>query len=79
MSGLEMRLRMKNQKKERVLANLIWAVKFIYKFEKKYLLVLMIESFMDGIIPVVTLLLTQAMINSVQLGIRPFQEVVMYN
>lgn len=70
-----MRLRMKNQKKERVLANLLWAIKFIYKFEKKYLLALMIESLMNGIIPVVTLLLTQAMVNSVQLGIRPFQEV----
>jgi len=68
---------MKNQKKERVLANLFWAIKFIYKFENKYLLVLIIESFMNGITPVVTLLLTQSMINSVQIGSGSFQEVIM--
>lgn len=67
---------MKHQKKERVLANLFWAIKFIYKFENKYLLIFMIDSFINGITPIVTLLLTQNIINSVQLGIKPFREII---
>ena len=51
------------KKKRKVIDNFIWSVAEIFRFKKAYLLVLIMNSVVKGISPVVTLVIFQRMID----------------
>lgn len=68
-------MRKKNGRKN-VASNLIWSIKVLCKFSPLYLVLMIFESLLNGITPIVSLLLTQEMINKVQLQTESVQAVV---
>ena len=56
----------KKKKKRKVIDNFIWSVAEIFRFKKAYLLVLIMNSVVKGISPVVTLVIFQRMIDVIQ-------------
>ena len=54
------------KKKRKVIDNFIWSVAEIFRFKKAYLLVLIMNSVVKGISPVVTLVIFQRMIDVIQ-------------
>lgn len=66
---------MKKQKGRNVIVTLIWSIKILCKFNIVYLILLVAEAIIKGVTPIATLLLTQRMINKIQLREGTFQEV----
>ena len=56
----------KKKKKRKVIDNFIWSVAEIFRFKKAYLLVLIMNSVVKGISPVITLVIFQRMIDVIQ-------------
>lgn len=54
-------------KKNSVVKNIIWSIKEINKFNKKYIALMILDSMLSGIFPVIHLLLVQRVINLLQL------------
>ncbi|XBX04430.1 ABC transporter ATP-binding protein [Enterocloster clostridioformis] len=55
---------------------LLYTVKLLWKFNKKDLLLVFIISGLNGIYPIVTLVITQNIMNTIQEMIKPFSELV---
>ncbi len=66
----------KRKKGRRVFPNLVWSIKILCEFSTLYLCCMIFEAILNGIAPIISLLLTQEMINKVQLQTGPLQEVV---
>lgn len=66
---------MEKQKNRKVLTNLIWSIKTLCKFKPSYLIFMIVESIIKGATPVITLIITQQMINKIQLRTGSFREV----
>ncbi|QXM06242.1 ABC transporter ATP-binding protein [Crassaminicella indica] len=58
--------------------NLIKTIKYIYKVDKRYFAVTLISTIVTGILPTVSLLLMQKIINLIQLGIKNIRQVFVY-
>ncbi|MDD3184008.1 MAG: ABC transporter ATP-binding protein [Anaerostipes sp.] len=56
---------MKNTK--RIIKGLIWSIKRIVSFKASYFVLLILEAILNGINPIISLLLTQRIINDIQL------------
>ena len=56
---------MSNKNGQRVIGNLIWSIKEINKFNKIYIFFMILESILKGISPVISLVLTQQIINKI--------------
>lgn len=54
--------------KARIYREWIWCVKQIYNFDKKYILLSLIESTVNGILPPLMLILIQQIVNSLQIN-----------
>lgn len=60
-----------NDKKEkrqetRIFKNYLWIARWIFDFDKKYILIVLLFIIMTGIIPIITTILSQEIINSIQ-------------
>lgn len=53
-------------KKNSPIDNFIWVLKEISKFKKRYVLVLLVDAVLKGVMPIITLLLTQKLIDLIQ-------------
>lgn len=67
---------MSNKTGQGIIKNLIWSIKEINKFNKKYMYLMILDSVLTGISPVISLILTQQIINEVQLGNVGFSYIV---
>lgn len=67
---------MNNKSNRMVFANLLWSIKELKKYSIFYLILLIGESILKGIVPVISLLLTQQMINNIQLQLKSFRYIV---
>lgn len=64
---------MKLENEKKIVSNLVWSVKEIYKFKKTYIGLFLVQSALSGILPIVSLILIQQIINALQyksVGIR---------
>jgi hypothetical protein len=68
---------MNKGKSRKVLINLIWSIKELCEFNVFYMVLMIFESILKGILPVISLLLTQQMVNNIQLQTRSLQDVVL--
>lgn len=50
---------MSNKTGQGIIKNLIWSIKEINKFNKKYMYLMILDSVLTGISPVISLILTQ--------------------
>ena len=56
-------------KKESVIfKNLFWIIKEVNAYDRKYILILIISVIISGIFPPITLLITQKILNSLQVN-----------
>ena len=67
---------MKKQKGRNIFKNLFWSIKELCAFSKVYIILMISDSVLKGITPIVTLVLMQKMINEIQLQTRLIQDVV---
>lgn len=63
-------------KKNSPIDNFIWVLKEISKFKKRYVLVLLVDAVLKGVMPIITLLLTQKLIDLIQYRSAILQEAV---
>lgn len=66
---------MEKQRSRKVIVNLLWSIKTLCQFKNRYFVLMIVESIIKGISPVVGLLLTQHMINNIQLKKGTLQDV----
>lgn len=62
--------------KNNIITNSIWSIKEVCKFNPYYLGLMIVESLLSGVAPIISLLLTQEMINKVQLQVETVQAVL---
>lgn len=67
---------MLKQKNRNIISNLIWSVRVLSEFKISYLVYMVIDALMKGMSPIVTLLLTQEMINNIQMKQGAFYDVL---
>lgn len=60
-----------------IFKNIFWAVKKLYNFNKIYFLFLTIDSVLKGITPVILLIITQQLLNNLQMGKTRVSEIIM--
>lgn len=60
-----------------IFKNIFWAVKKLYNFNKIYFLFLTIDSVLKGITPVILLIITQQLLNNLQMGKTKVSEIIM--
>ena len=58
---------MKNNIGRKVITNFIWSITELYKFNHYYIFVMILDSILKGISPIISLLLTNALINKIQI------------
>ena len=63
-------------KKNSPIDNFIWVLKEISKFKKRYVLILLVDAVLKGVMPIITLLLTQKLIDLIQYRSAILQEAV---
>lgn len=63
-------------KKANIFKNFIWSVLQLYSFDYKYVIFLMVNSTFKGVIPVISMLIMQKLINIVQIGKLSFNNVL---
>lgn len=59
-----------------VLSNLIWSIKELGQFKALYLFFMIMEAIVKGVVPIVALLLTQQIVNMIQVQTSTLQSVV---
>ena len=57
---------MKLKKGKNIIENIIWSIKELYKFQKKYIGLFLFQAVISGILPIVSLVLIQQIINILQ-------------
>lgn len=65
------------KRNEMIFKNIFWAVKKLYNFNKIYFLFLTIDSVLKGITPVILLIITQQLLNNLQMGKTRVSEIIM--
>lgn len=53
-------------RKGNIAGNLIWSLKELYKFDKAYMFLFMLQAIINGVLPVISLVLIQQIINELQ-------------
>lgn len=56
----------KLMRKGNIAGNLIWSLKELYKFDKAYMFLFMLQAIINGVLPVISLVLIQQIINELQ-------------
>lgn len=67
---------MKKNTGRKVITNLIWSIAELHKFNHYYIFVIILKCILKGISPIISLLLTNQMINKIQLHKDPFKNIV---
>ncbi|KOC48220.1 ATP-binding cassette domain-containing protein [Clostridium botulinum] len=67
---------MKKSTGRKVIINLIWSIAELHRFNHYYIFVMILECILKGISPVISLLLTNQMINKIQLHRDPFKNII---
>ena len=57
---------MKLKKGKNIIENIIWSITELYKFQKKYIGLFWFQAVISGILPIVSLVLIQQIINILQ-------------
>lgn len=63
-------------KKTNICKNFIWSILQLYKFNYKYVILLILDSIFKGVIPVISMLIMKKLINIVQIGKLSFNNVL---
>lgn len=66
----------KIKKKRNIAGNLIWSLKELYKFDKAYMLLFLLQAIISGIQPVISLVLIQQIINELQYQTGSLEHIV---
>lgn len=64
------------KKKGNIVKNLIWSLKELHKFNKTYIIVFLLQTIINGILPVVSLVLIQQIINDLQYQIGTLEQII---
>lgn len=67
---------MKLEKKGNIIQNLIWSLKELYKFDKAYMFLFLLQAIINGALPVVSLVLIQQIINDLQYQTGVLEQIV---
>lgn len=67
---------MKLKKKGNIVRNLIWSLKELYKFDKAYMFLFLLQAIISGILPVISLVLIQQIINELQYQTGALEQIV---
>ncbi len=67
---------MNNSTRKKVIPNLRWSISEIYRFNHYYIFVMILDSILKGISPTISLLLTNELINKIQLRRDSFENVI---
>lgn len=67
---------MDKKKSRRVIVNLIWSIRELCNYNVAYMVLMIFESIIKGISPVVTLIITEKMVNSIQLKSGTLKEII---
>lgn len=63
-------------KKGKIAGNLIWSLKELYKFDKSYMFLFLLQAIISGILPVISLVLIQQIINELQYQTGSLEQIV---
>ena len=66
----------KIMKKGKIAGNLIWSLKELYKFDKSYMFLFLLQAIISGILPVISLVLIQQIINELQYQTGSLEQIV---
>lgn len=69
LEGSVLRTEYEMKKKTTIFKNLFWIIKKVYKYDKKYLSILLISIFITGLIPPISTLISQGIINGLQVSV----------
>lgn len=67
---------MSNSTSNKVISNLIWSISELYKFNHYYIFIMILDSILKGISPTISLLLTNELINKIQLHTDSLERVI---
>lgn len=67
---------MNNSTGKKVITNLIWSISELYRFNHYYIFVMILDCILKGISPTISLLLTNELINKIQLQQDSFKNVI---
>lgn len=59
-----------------IAGNLIWSLKELYKFDKAYMFLFMLQAIINGVLPVISLVLIQQIINELQYQTGSLDQIV---
>ena len=65
-------------KDTKVISNLLWIIKTIYKYEKKYVFISIVNAIINGVLPIISLLTMQRIINLIQLPDSILENIISY-
>lgn len=66
----------KIKKKRKIAGNLIWSLKELYKFDKAYMFLFLLQAIISGMLPVISLVLIQQIINELQYQTGSLEHIV---
>lgn len=66
----------KIKKKRKIAGNLIWSLKELYKFDKAYMFLFLLRAIISGMLPVISLVLIQQIINELQYQTGSLEHIV---
>ncbi|UZQ49958.1 ATP-binding cassette domain-containing protein [Clostridium kluyveri] len=67
---------MNNSTEKKVITNLIWSINELYRFNHYYIFVMILDCILKGISPTISLLLTNELLNKIQLHKDSFENVI---
>ena len=68
---------MNNNISKKVIINLIWSITELYKFSPCYVFIILLDGLLKGISPIISLLLTNKLINELQLQQNSLQHIIL--
>ena len=68
---------MNNNISKKVIINLIWSITELYKFSPYYVFIILLDGLLKGISPIISLLLTNKLINELQLQQDSLQHIIL--